>query len=212
LSCKIDCQYLPKDVITYQEILDYLQLKFKLVDTSSRYVKDIYVTIKDFDIYNVYINPGQYRIVVNQLDNNNIHSTSEQGFVKDCVFNVADYGLTPSAKQLLKSNNLNLVDCYDISYSHLDTPATIYIPISNKMLLTNLSLYMLKDNQLIKLDSVKTVDGLIFTTIEADAKYIIVQEKPDKLSNIDFLILTIVIIIFGALAIYIIVTKHNHKK
>jgi hypothetical protein len=181
------------------------------VDTDNPYVKYIYATINNYDIYNLYVNPGQYCLVVHELSYNNIYSTSEQGFTKDCVFSVADYGLNDSTKQLLKSNNLNFIANYDISYSNLNTPATIYIPISNKQLLTNLSVYMLKDNQLIKLDVTKTVDGLRFTTTETDAKYIIIQESPDALSNIDFLILTIIVMIFSSIAIYIIVTKHRHN-
>ena len=206
-SCDIECEYLPENVIEYQEILDYLQLQFVLIDTTNPHVKTISATIKDFDIYNVYIKSGQYRIVIDKLSSNNIYTVSDQGFAKDCVFSVADYGLDNSTIQLLKNNHLNYVDSYDISYSYLDTSATIYIPLNNKNLLTNLAVYMLKDNKLVKLDSTKTAQGISFVTDEADATYIIVQVKPNKLSNLDFLILIVVVMILGTFTIYIIITK-----
>ena len=208
-SCKIECDHLPENVIEYLDILNYLQLEFTLIDTVNTNVKTISATINDYGIYDVYINPGQYRIVINQLSSNDISTTSENGFTKDCVFNVANYGINDSIQQLLKDKHLNFVDSYDLSYSYLDTSATVYIPLDSKDLLTNIAVYMYKDNQLVRLDINKTTQGISFVTNESDAKYIIVQEKPSKLSNVDFLILINVVILLGTFIVYIVITKRN---
>lgn len=209
-SCNIDCQYLPENVTEHHDILNYLQLQYTLTDTTNPNIKTISVMIKDFDFYDVYINPGQYRIVINQLNSNDIYTTSEKGFTKDCVFDVADYGVSESINQLLNNRHLNFISSYDLSYSYLDSTATVYIPLDSRYLLTNIAVYMYKDNQLIRLNTYKFYNGISFSTTEADAKYIIVQEKPNKLSNIDFLILVIVVVILGTFTVYIVITKYHH--
>ncbi len=209
-NCKIECEYLPENVIEHSDILNYLQLEYTITDTTNPNVKTISATVNDYGIYDVYINPGQYRVVINRLSSNNVSTTSENGFAKDCVFNVANYGINDSIQQLLKDRQLNFVGSYDLSYSYLDTSATVYIPLDSTELLTNIAVYMYKDNQLVRLDVDKNTKGISFVTNEADAKYIIVQEKPSKLSNVDFLILITVVILLGTFTVYIVITKRNH--
>jgi len=211
-SCTIESEYLPENVVTIQDKLNYLELVYQLQDTEHDNIKTITAITKDFDIHDITIINGQYRVVVHKLTYNNIISTNDNGFVADCQFTANTLDVTNDISKLLNKQNLTLIDGYNINYSYLDGQAKIYIPLNRSVLFNNLQVYMLKDNKLIKVDNVKvTADGLSFTTSQQNGTYIIATDDNSHNSNTEMLILIGIIAIYIGLCAYIIISTIKHK-
>lgn len=211
-SCSIQSEYWPNTVISRQDKLDYLELEYTLTPTSNINTYIISATTKDFDIFEISVTSGIYRVAIYSLSSDKISSTSTEGFVKDCVFNATPYTTDDVSSKLLKDNNLTLVEGYNISYSYLDTTATINIPIARSTLLNNVSVYMLKNNKLTKVNAKFNANGLSFDTTESNATYLIVKENNSKLSNGEMLLIILIIAIYSSLCIYAFVVNIKHKK
>ena len=208
--CSIDCEYFPDDVITYQNKLDYLNLKFVLQPTSNVNVFIITATTNTFDFYDKTIISGKYRVVIHSLTDGDITTTSKIGFAQNCEFEVSPYIEDETTSKILKDNKLNTLLGYNISYSYLDSEAIVNIPLSRQMLLSGLSVYMLKNGKLTKLDCSTSKNGITFTTSEQDATYLIVQQSSD-LSNSQMLLLILIIAILASLCIGAIAVSIRHK-
>lgn len=213
-SCTIAHEYLPEDIISHQDKINYLELVYQLIDTPQPCVKIITATTKTFDIYEIVIVNGKYEIVINWLYDNNISSTSTDGFVRDCIF-TAQLNNDINVDELLNKQNLKFISAYDISYSYLqsDNIATINIPVERDLLFNNLSVYMLKDNKLIKVDNLNiSTDGISFTTREQNANYIIATDNLKHNSNTEILFVTCIITVYVILIIYSIILTIRRKK
>ena len=217
-TCSIENEYLPSTIVTYQDKLEYLDLVFDLQDTAQPNIKTITATTKTFDIYDITIIDAQYRVVVYTLTSNNITSTNQNGFVADCKFTAENIELGTETNDILKQQDLNLIGSYNISYSYLQESdkATVNIPLERKTLLNNLTVYMLKDNKLFKVDNVVVnSDGITFDTDEQNATYIIVKNNNSLTSNTQMLILICIIGVFVILCVFAIVVaikrKHLHN-
>ncbi|MBO5909951.1 MAG: InlB B-repeat-containing protein, partial [Clostridia bacterium] len=210
-SCHIDNEYLPSGIIDLEDKIAYLNLQYSLQSTSNDCSKIISATTNSFDIYNISIINGEYRVVVHTLTNNDIIATNNKGFVQNCTFNATTHNATSDTKQLLKDKDLTLVDAYDFNFSYLkDDEASITIPIDRAELLNGLSVYMLKNGELIKVDTTISSQGLIFNTIEQEATYLIVKNNIIN-SNNDMIILTVIISIYIGLFICAIINTIKHK-
>lgn len=211
-SCTIENEYLPSNIISLQDKLEYLNLKYTLTDTYQPNIKIISATTDTFDIYEIEIKNAQYRVVVFTLTSNNISSVSKKGFVNDCEFSAETISLNDQQTKLLTGKNLQLVESYNFSYSYLnDDQVTIHIPVERQKILNNLSVYILKDNKLVKLKTSVTDNGISFVTSEQNGVYVLVQDDYSNTSNTQMLILIVIISIFIGIAIYIIYKRH-HKK
>ena len=214
-SCTIDNEYLPDDIISLQDKINYLELEYQLQDTHQSCIKIITATTKPFDIYDIIIIDAKYQILIDLLTYNNITSTSTEGFVRDCVFMAENVALNNDVNKLLNNNHLILIDSYNISYSYIqdDNIATINIPVDRDLLFNSLSVYMLKDNKLIKVDNILvSLDGISFTTSEQDATYIITTDDLSYNSNTEILIVTCIITIYIVIYIYVIIVAIRHKR
>ncbi|MBQ7798398.1 MAG: InlB B-repeat-containing protein [Clostridia bacterium] len=213
LSCEITNEYLPEDVITLQDKIEYLNLQYAFQTTDNNYIQIITATTNSFDIYEINIIYGEYRVAVKTLSHNNITTTSSKGFVQNCVFNVQSYNLDSTDNNLLKEKNLIAVGSYDISYSYLNNEeASITIPVEREKLLNNLQVYMLKDGKLTKLNTNIIDNSLTFTTTEENAIYIIAQEDYSHTSNAQMILLIIIISLCIGLCVYAIISGPKHKQ
>ena len=211
-SCTIENEYLPSNIISLQDKLEYLNLKYTLTDTYQPNVKIISATTNAFDIYEIEIKSAQYRIVLFELVSNNISSVSQKGFVKDCKFTAEIISLNDQQSKLLTNKNLQLIQSYNLTHSYLDNDqVTISIPVERQQMLNNLSVYILKDNKLVKLKTSITDKGISFVTSEQNGVYVLVQNDYSNTTNTQMLILIVIISTFVGMAIFIIF-KRTHKK
>ena len=208
-TCTIESEFFPDNVITHQDKIEYLGLQFELHSTANTNIFIITATIDNFNFYNTSITSAKYRVIISSLTSGDITSTSEKGFVKDCEFNTSTYNKDETTLNLIKENNLNVVLGYNLTYSYLDTEATVNIPITCDLILKGLSVYMLKDGNLTKLDTTITSNSLSFNTTEQDAIYLIVSQS-SELSNKQILMVILIISIFASLSIGAIFTKKNN--
>ncbi len=212
-SCTIDNEYMPANINTLQDKLDYLELVYELQDTSQKYIKTITASTITFDIHEIIINNGEYRVIVDELSNGDIKATNSNGFVKDCVLTVNKADIDNNIIKTLKEKHLSIVDSYNISYSYLDSEdvVTVSMPVAKQKLFNTLSLYMLKDGKVTKVNNVDiSADGITFKSSELNATYIIVEADNSHTSNVQYLILLGIGGGFIVLYLYIIIHK-KHK-
>lgn len=211
-SCQIENEYLPENIKTLQDKINYLNISYNLQSTEQPYIKLINATTDSFGIYDITILKGEYRVAVYTLSQNNITTTNENGFVKNCEFSAQSSILNDSVGDLLKQNNLIAVNSYDINYSYLNNEqASINIPIQRDILLNDLCVYMLKDGKLTKLDTSISSNGITFTTSEQNATYIIAREDYSHTSNSHILVVIGVIAVYIALFVYALISGIKHK-
>lgn len=211
-TCQIQNEYLPSNVITHQDKLNYLNVKYQLIETSQPYIKTITATTNTFEIYDITIIDAQYRVVIYTLNSNNIYSTNENGFVQNCDFNATSCTLNSDTIQALDDKNLTAVQSYNLSYSYLqDDKVSVFIPIERDALFNGLTVYMLKDGKLTKLDTSVDKNGISFVTSEQNATYIITHQNYTHTSNTLMIIVIVIIAIYVALCIGAIVSAIKHR-
>lgn len=211
-SCEIENEYLPENIDTLTEKIEYLNINYKLNNTLNSCIKIITATTHDFEIYEIIVKDGEYRITIKSLSDNNITTTSNKGFAQNCVFTTLSHELSKEEINLLNDKNLTAVNSYSIKYSYLfNETATINIPIEKSIITNNISVYMLKDGKLTKLDSVCSSQGVTFTTTQQDATYIVAINDNSKTSNAEMIVLIAIICIYSALCVYAIINGIKHK-
>ena len=217
-DCTIQHEYLPEGVESKQDIIDFLDLTYVLQDTDNQNIKTISATHKSFtganDVYNIQIVAGQYRVVVYSLNSNNVISSNDNGFAQDCVFNATDATISDQTNKLLSDDNLTAIKSYDLTYSYLQDSdsVNVFIPLEREHLFSNLAVYMLQGDKLVKLDSTTTTKGISFTTNVDDATYIVVSEDYVHSTNTQMLILICIIVVYLALCVYAIISAKHHNK
>ncbi len=217
-NCTIEHEYLPENVQSKQDIINFLELNYILQDTDNQFIKTITATHKIFsgdeDVYNIQIINGEYRVVIYSLISNDVTSENSKGFAQNCVFEASIASLTESSKALLSSNNLTEIKSYNLSYSYLqeNDMVTVSVPLTRQQLLNNLSVYILKDDKLVKVNSKVTSKGISFSTNVADGTYIVVYQQPEHSSNSQMTIYICIIGIYIALCIYAIISAIKHHK
>jgi len=168
-----------------------------------------------FDIYDIEIIAGEYRVIVNTLSSNGVSTTNDKGFVSDCQFVVSTYNINEDITKLLNDKNLLFVTGYNISYSYLNQEdlATISIPLSRQQLLDNISVYTYSNNKLVKVKNLNiTTSGVNFTTNNMNSIYIIARDDYSHNTNAQMLILICIIGTFIALCLYAIVSSIKHRR
>jgi uncharacterized repeat protein (TIGR02543 family) len=211
-SCTIENEYLPSDIITLQDKISYLNLQYILLPTDNNYSKIISASTDSFDIYDITIIDAEYRVIINNLTSNNITANNNKGFVKDCMFNASSHQISADTTTLLEQQNLVLVNAYDLNFSYLkEDKVTITIPTTTKQLLNGLSVYMLKNGKLTKLDTTINSNQICFETTEMEASYLIVKEDLTSTSNSQMLIIVLIISTYIGLCIYVIISKIKNR-
>ncbi len=213
-SCDITHEYLPADVITNEQILEYLELNYTLQPTSQENIKMITATTKTFDIHEIIIINGEYRVVLYQFSSGELSTTSKLGFVKDCAFTSTKVQVNNEIVSTLKEKHLQILDSYNVSYSYLhkDDIVTMHIDLPKQQLFNELSVYVLKDGKLTKADNIKVnSNGISFTSTDVNATYILVENNLDHTNNVQYIVLLILGGGFLAGYIYIFLHKRHNK-
>ena len=213
-SCTIDHEYLPENVVTEQDKLNYLEITYQLLNSAQPNIKTISATTKQFDIYDIEIVSGEYRVVIFKLDCNGISTISNNGFVADCEFSASNYAINDEITNLLKDKQLSALNAYNISYSYLsnDDSATIYISLPREQLFNHLSVYVYDNNKLVKVNNLDVdANGISFTANDSNSIYIIAQDDLSHNSNTQMLIIIGIIGIFAILSLYAIFSAIKHK-
>jgi len=210
-SCEITNEYLPSNIVSIQDKINYLNLKYHLTDTDNSYIKTITATTNSFEIHDIIINGGEYRIIINTLTSNNITASNSKGFVSNCTFNASSHQITNSTQELLNNQNLTLINAYNLNFSYLKNDiASISLPIDRQLLLNGLSVYMLKDGKLTKLEYVTTKNGITFNTSDASGTYLLVKQDLSKNTNKDIIVLISIICLYLGLFTYALISKHKN--
>ncbi len=211
-SCKIEHEYLPESVVSYDDKLNYLNLAYTLQATSQPCVYIISVNHNTFDIHDITINSGKYRIVVYSLTDNNIKTSSKIGFVQNCVFSANETTASGQLIDILNEKHLDVIKSYNINYSYLkDDKATVFIPLEKDLLFNNLSVYTFLDNQIKKVNASFNSKGVKFATNQQYGTYIIVKQDYSHNTNSQIIVLVIIIAIYIALGIYALISGFLHK-
>lgn len=215
-NCTIDNEYMPANINTLQDKLDYLELRYELQNTSQQYIKIITASTALYDIHEIIVNTGEYKVIVDELSCGEIKATSSNGFVKDCVLTLTNPNIDSNIIKSLKEKHLSIVDSCNISYSYLGSEdiVTMSLNIDKQKLLNNLSLYMLKDGKLTKINNVDiSANGIKFESSEPNATYIIVETDNSHTSNVQYIILLCIGGGFIALYLYMIIhKKHSYYR
>ncbi len=211
-SCHIDNEYLPSYIISIEDKVAYLNLQYILQPTSNNYLYTITATTDNFDIYDIAIIDGEYRVVIHTLADNNIVANNDNGFVLDCTFEATSHQTSNTTIELLKQQRLTLVNAYELKFSYLkDDSVVVNIPTSTTEILNGLSVYMLKNGQLTKLETTITSNQLSFLTSEMDATYLVVKQDVTNTSNSEILTIVLIISVYIGLCICVIMNAVKRK-
>ena len=213
-NCTIDNEYMPANINTLQDKLDYLELRYELQNTSQQYIKIITASTALYDIHEIIINNGEYKVIVDELSCGEIRATSSNGFVKDCILTVTNTDIDRNIINTINEKHLSIIDIYNISYSYLDDDdiITLSLPINKQKLFNNVSLYMLKNGSLTEIKDYNiSADGIKFKSSEPNATYIIVETDNSHTSNLQYIILLCIGGGFIALYLYMIIHKKHSR-
>lgn len=213
-NCTIDNEYMPANINTLQDKLDYLELRYELKNTSQQYIKIITASTALYDIHEIVINNGAYKVIVDELSCGEIKATSSNGFVKDCILTVTNTDIDRNIINTINEKHLSIIDIYNISYSYLDDDdiITLSLPINKQKLFNNISLYMLKNGSLTEIKDYNiSADGIKFKSSEPNATYIIVETDNSHTSNLQYIILLCIGGGFIALYLYMIIHKKHSR-
>lgn len=212
-SCNIESEYFPENIVLMQDKINYLNLIYTLTPTSNANIKIISATTSSFDIYEITVINGKYRVVIYNLTSNNITAYNDKGFVVDCMFNATSHTPSEQTKKLLKQSNLTMISGYDMQFSYLNSEsASVTIPMERIKLLNNLQVYMLKDGKLTKLKTTSSSAGITFVTNDQQATYIVVKQDNAKTTNSQMFILITLVCIYVALFMLAIISTIKFKK
>lgn len=217
-ECNIESEYFPDDIITQEDKLTYLNLQYSLSDTEHTYIKKISASTNSFDIYDITIIDGAYKVVINELSNNNIITTNETGFIFDCEFtatNVDTENITEDVKTLLNKNHIIPIVTYQLNYSYLEENDNynVFVPIERDLLYKGLEVYILKNNKLEKANNISySKTGITFENDMQEATIFIVEKDKSYTSNTELIVSICIITIFVALYITIIVNYVKRKQ
>ncbi|MFQ6724553.1 MAG: InlB B-repeat-containing protein, partial [Clostridia bacterium] len=211
-SCVIESEYFPNHIKSMQDKLSYLCIDFLLVDTSNPNSKTITATTSTFDIYDITIIDGEYRVIVFSISSNNITATNSKGFVQNCTFTASSEPTNKEIDKILKDKNLNIVQCFNFTFSNLQgEQASISIPLERSKLLQNVSAYIYQDGELIKLQTSSSGNNLNILTDNENAIYVLVTNDISKTSNAHIFVISIIICIYIGLYIAAIVSAIKHR-
>lgn len=218
-ECEINSEYFPENISSQEQKIAYLNLKYSVSPTSHPYIKQISATTNNFDVYDISIINGEYRMIVNTLHDDNIVTTSDTGFIFDCEFSATALdgnSLDNNVKDLLEKDHLESIIAYQLSYSFLEEGAdySVFIPVERDLLYKGLDVYILKDNKLVKASNVScSEDGIYFDNDMQDATIFVVEKNKNYTSNVELITCICIIVIFIASYITIIVghIKHKHE-
>ena len=211
-SCQITNEYLPSNIVNIDDKISYLNLQYVLQPTDNNYLYTITATTDNFDIYDITIIDGEYRIVIHTLSHNNIVANNNNGFVQNCTFEASSHQVLDDTTKLLKQQKLTLVNAYDLKFSYLNNDEVeVTIPTSTSDILNGLTVYMLKDGKLTKLDTSVQSNQLSFITSEKDATYLIVKNDLSNNSNTEILTIILIISVYIGLCACVIINSRKHK-
>lgn len=218
-SCELQHEYLPTELKSLEEKLEYLGFNFiGPIDTEQPTIKKISGKTLTFDVYEITIIDGEYRYIIRTLydkNTSNITAYNPDGFTADCEFSV-EYISTVSDEtaKLLAKSNLSLVKGYHLKFSYLNKndKYVVTLPIERNDLLTQLHIFIVKDGKLVRVNQKDiTTQGITIESNELDNQFLIVEADTEHTSNTQKL--AIILISCGFVILYVcIIVEHIRKK
>lgn len=218
-DCTIDAEYLPAELSTNKQKLEYLEFEYLgPFDTDQPTIKTISGQTKQFDYYDITIIDSLYRqvtLTLTDTNNSGISVYNSHGFTKDCVFEV-NYTTSVSAEtqKLLSNAHVSLVKGYNLKFSYLreNDTYTVTLPIERNDLLAQLHIFMVKDGKLVRINQTDiSTSGITIEAGELDAEFLIVEADTGHTSNTQKM--AIILIACGFVILYVcIIVEHIRKK
>ena len=133
--------------------------------------------------------------------------------VKNCIFNVTSYTISSDIDKAIKAKHLTMLDSFNVNFSYLDSEdkVNIHIPLDKDELFNNLSVYTIKDGKLVKVKAKVNNSGIVITSSDQNATYIIAKDDLSQNSNAEMIVLISVIGTIIGLCVYAVVSAIKHK-
>ncbi len=192
-SCEITSEYFPSNIVTQQQKIDYLEINYFVTETSLPSVKTISATTKEFEIYDITINDGEYRIVIKTLYSGEIYTTNEKGFATDCIFSAKHLQfeeLSKTTQKLLNNTDLNYIDSVQVNYSYLTAKDnySLFIPLAKEELYNPIKVYRVANNKLVEVTNISINENGLTIKSNLKGSVFIITHEPISNSNIGLII------------------------